>query len=170
MMRSPVVVPERAPRWPSRIGSRGWILTLAALTAVVALSIDMSLPAQPTLARGFDVDAEDAQLTLSLFMIGFAGSQIFIGYFADAWGRRRVLAGGLAVFVIAGIGCTLSPSIEVLIAFRVLQGAGAAAGPVVARAMVRDTSPPRRRPGSCRRCSPCSRSHRWSRRRSAAAC
>ncbi len=136
-----MVVPERDPRWPSRIGSRGWILTLAALTGVVALSIDMSLPAQPTLARGFDIDAEDAQLTLSLFMIGFAGSQIFVGYFADAWGRRRVLAAGLAVFVIAGIGCTVSPTIEVLIAFRVLQGAGAAAGPVVARAMVRDTQP-----------------------------
>lgn len=136
-----MAVPERVPRWPSRIGSRGWVLTLAALTGVVALSIDMSLPAQPLLARSFDVAAEDAQLTLSLFMIGFAGSQIVIGYFADAWGRRRVLAGGLAVFVLGGIGCALSPTIEVLIAFRVLQGAGAAAGPVVARAMVRDTQP-----------------------------
>jgi len=116
-------------------------LSLAALTAVVALSIDMSLPAQPVLARVFDVDPEDAQLTLSLFMIGFAGCQIVVGYFADAWGRRRVIAGGLVVFVIGGIGCAISPSIEILIACRVLQGAGAAAGPVVARAMVRDTQP-----------------------------
>ncbi len=139
MMRS--ALPEAVPRWPWRTGSRGWVLTLAALTGVVALSIDMSLPAQPTLSRRFDVAAEDAQLTLSLFMAGFAASQIVIGYFADAWGRRRVLAGGLAVFVLAGIGCALSPSIEMLIAFRVLQGAGAAAGPVIARAMVRDTQP-----------------------------
>jgi DHA1 family bicyclomycin/chloramphenicol resistance-like MFS transporter len=117
------------------------VLSLAALTAVVALSIDMSLPAQPTLASSFDVAAEDAQLTLSLFMVGFAGCQLVIGYFADAWGRRRVIAGGLVVFVIGGIGCALSPTIEVLIACRVLQGAGAAAGPVVARAMVRDTQP-----------------------------
>lgn len=117
------------------------MLSLAALTAVVALSIDMSLPAQPTLASRFDVAAEDAQLTLSLFMVGFAGCQLVIGYFADAWGRRRVIAGGLVVFVIGGIGCALSPTIEVLIACRVLQGAGAAAGPVVARAMVRDTQP-----------------------------
>jgi len=137
----PRVAVDSTPRWPSLIGSRGWILSLAALTAVVALSIDLSLPAQPTLARYFDVADEDAQLTLSLFMVGFAGCQIVIGYFADAWGRRRVLAGGLAVFVVAGIGCTISPSIEVLIACRVLQGAGAAAGPVVARAMVRDTQP-----------------------------
>lgn len=137
---APVAV-ESVPRWPSRIGSRGWVLSLAALTAVVALSIDMSLPAQPTLASRFDVAAEDAQLTLSLFMVGFAGCQLVIGYFADAWGRRRVIAGGLVVFVIGGIGCALSPTIEVLIACRVLQGAGAAAGPVVARAMVRDTQP-----------------------------
>jgi DHA1 family bicyclomycin/chloramphenicol resistance-like MFS transporter len=123
------------------VGSRRWIATLGALTAVVALSIDMSLPAQPVLARRFDVDAEDAQLTLSLFMLGFAGAQIFIGYLSDAWGRRRVILGGLTLFVLAGIACAVSPSIEVLIGFRVLQGAGAAAAPVVARAMVRDTQP-----------------------------
>ncbi|MBA2544536.1 MAG: multidrug effflux MFS transporter, partial [Deltaproteobacteria bacterium] len=135
------MVPERLPRWPSEVGSRRWIISLAALTAMVALSIDMSLPAQPALASQFDVDAEDAQLTLSLFMIGFAGAQIFVGYLSDAWGRRRVILGGLTLFVIAGIACTASPSIEVLIAFRVLQGFGAAAAPVVARAMVRDTQP-----------------------------
>jgi DHA1 family bicyclomycin/chloramphenicol resistance-like MFS transporter len=129
------------PRFPSLVGSRPWIAALAALTAVVALSIDMSLPAQPTLAARFAVDDEVAGLTLSTFIIGFAGAQIFVGYLSDAWGRRPVLIGGLVLFTLAGIACTLSPSIELLIAFRIVQGVGAAAAPVVARAMVRDTQP-----------------------------
>jgi DHA1 family bicyclomycin/chloramphenicol resistance-like MFS transporter len=128
-------------RFVATIGSARWIATLAALTAVVALSIDMSLPAQPTLARRFDVSSETAQLTLSLFMLGFASAQVFAGYLSDAWGRRRVMVGGLALFTVAGVACAVSPTIEVLLACRALQGAGAAAGPVVARAMVRDTQP-----------------------------
>jgi DHA1 family bicyclomycin/chloramphenicol resistance-like MFS transporter len=131
----------RAPGAPLVIGSTRWIATLAALTAVVALSIDMSLPAQPTLARRFEVDAGTTQLSLSLFMLGYAVAQVVVGYLADAWGRRPVLVGGLALFTAAGIACALSPSIEVLLGCRVIQGVGAAAGPVVARAMVRDTQP-----------------------------
>jgi DHA1 family bicyclomycin/chloramphenicol resistance-like MFS transporter len=123
------------------IGSRRWIATLAAATAIVALSIDMSLPAQPTLARTFDVPDEVAQLTLTLFLIGFGCAQLVAGYLSDAWGRRRVMCGGLALFVAGGIACALAPTIEVLIASRVIQGIGAAGAPVVARAMVRDTQP-----------------------------
>jgi DHA1 family bicyclomycin/chloramphenicol resistance-like MFS transporter len=128
-------------RAPSRIGSARWIATLAAMTAVTALSIDMSLPAQPTLASTFDVSSETAGLTLSIFLIGFALAQLITGYLADAFGRRRVILGGLALFSVSGVACALSPSIEVLIACRAMQGIGAAAAPVVARAMVRDTQP-----------------------------
>ena len=130
------------PRRPTAIGSKAWIATLAALTAVVALSIDMSLPAQPTLAETFDVPSETAQLTLSVFLFGFGCAQLVVGYLADSWGRRPVLLGGLALFTLGGIACAVSPCIEVLIACRVLQGIGAAGPPVVARAMVRDTQPP----------------------------
>jgi MFS transporter, DHA1 family, multidrug resistance protein len=130
-----------ARRYASEVGSRRWIITLASLTGLVALSIDMSLPAQPTLATTFHVSAEIAALNLSLFMIAFAGVQIFIGYISDAIGRRRVMLAGLSVFTLAGIACAVSPSIEVLLVLRAIQGAGAAACPVVARAMVRDTQP-----------------------------
>ena len=128
-------------RAPSRIGSARWIATLAALTAITALSIDMSLPAQPTLAATFNVSSATAQLTLSVFLIGFACAQLITGYLSDAFGRRRIMLGGLALFTLSGIACALSPTIETLIAFRALQGIGAAAAPVVARAMVRDTQP-----------------------------
>jgi MFS transporter, DHA1 family, multidrug resistance protein len=128
-----------APRFAATVGSRRWIATLSTLTAVTALSIDMSLPAQPALAHTFDVPEETAGLTLSLFMVGFAAAQLVVGSLSDSLGRRPVMIGGLALFVFAGIACSLSPSIEALLAFRVVQGAGAAVGPVVARAMVRDT-------------------------------
>lgn len=126
---------------PQTIGSRAWILSLAALTAVVALSVDMSLPAQPTLARELGASDATTQLTLSTFIVSFALVQLLTGFLADAWGRRRVLVGGLAVFVLASIACAAAPTIELLVACRILQGAGAAAAPVVARAMVRDTQP-----------------------------
>ncbi|MBS1121075.1 MAG: drug resistance transporter, Bcr/CflA subfamily [Deltaproteobacteria bacterium] len=135
------MMPRMPPRFATVVGSMRWIISLAGLTAVVALSIDMSLPAQPTLARTFGVSSETAQLTLSLFLIGFALAQLVVGYLSDAWGRRRVILGGLAMFSVASIACAASPSIEVLLACRVLQGVGAAAAPVVARAMVRDTQP-----------------------------
>lgn len=116
-------------------------MTIAAMTGVTALSIDMSLPAQPTIAAALEVNAETAQLTLSLFMIGFAVAQLVVGYLSDAWGRRRVLLAGLTMYAVTAVACAASPNIEVLLACRVLQGVGASAAPVVARAMVRDTQP-----------------------------
>ncbi len=115
------------------------MLTLGAATAITAMSTDMSLPAQPTLARAFEVSADAAQLTLSLFLIAFAVAQILVGYLSDVLGRRPVMIGGLAVYVAASVGCAASPSFGVLVVCRVLQGMGAASGPVIARAMVRDT-------------------------------
>jgi DHA1 family bicyclomycin/chloramphenicol resistance-like MFS transporter len=123
------------------IGSRSWVAALSAMTAVTALSIDMSLPAQPTLAAVFEVSSETAQLTLSVFLVAFAAAQLFTGALSDRLGRKRVLVSGLVLFAISGVACSLAPSIEVLLACRALQGFGAAAGPVVARAMVRDTQP-----------------------------
>lgn len=127
---------------PSVVGSRRWVITLAALNAVTALSIDMSLPAQPTLATAFGVSAETAALNLSVFMLAFAATQLFIGYVSDAIGRRPVMIGGLIVFAVAGVACAASPTIELLLVARAVQGAGAACCPVVSRAMVRDTQPP----------------------------
>jgi DHA1 family bicyclomycin/chloramphenicol resistance-like MFS transporter len=124
------------------IGSKRWIVALAALTGTTALSIDMSLPAQPTLARIFAVPPETAQLVLSTFLLGFAFAQLVAGPVSDALGRRRVLLAGLALFTLAGAACAVTGSIRALLACRVLQGIGAAAASVVARAMVRDTQPP----------------------------
>jgi DHA1 family bicyclomycin/chloramphenicol resistance-like MFS transporter len=125
----------------ARIPSTRWILTLSALTGVTALSIDMSLPAQPTLARALGVGPDTAQLTLSLFLAAYAVGQLAFGYASDSFGRRRVLLAGLTLFTLGGVSCTLSTSIGPLLVSRMVQGFGAAAAPVMARAMVRDTQP-----------------------------
>ncbi len=118
--------------------SRLFILLLGSLTAMTALSIDMSLPALPLLAKTLQIPADRAQLTLSLFLLGFALGQLVVGPASDRFGRRPVLLLGLLGFAITGVGCALSQSIEALILWRFLQGATACVGPVLGRAVVRD--------------------------------
>jgi DHA1 family bicyclomycin/chloramphenicol resistance-like MFS transporter len=119
-------------------GSRGFIVLLGALTAITALSIDMSLPAMPTLTAVFAAPTERTQLTLSVFLLGFAASQLVYGPLSDRFGRRPVLLFGLAIYTAGGIACALSPSMEALIAARFLQGLGAAVGRTLGPAIVRD--------------------------------
>lgn len=118
--------------------SRGLIFLLGALTGLTALSIDMSLPALPTLAQVFGTDADRAALTLSMFLAGYSVSQLFYGPLADRYGRRPPLLVGLALFAVSGIGCAAAHSMGQLIWWRLLQGVGACAGPILARAVVRD--------------------------------
>jgi DHA1 family bicyclomycin/chloramphenicol resistance-like MFS transporter len=118
--------------------SRSLILLLGALTGLTALSIDMSLPSLPTLMAAFGTSADRAALTLSAFLIGYSLSQLFYGPMADRFGRRPPLLVGLALFTAGGIGCTFAGSIGELIAWRLVQGVGACAGPIIARAVVRD--------------------------------
>lgn len=108
------------------------------MTALTALSIDMSLPAQPVLQRLFHAGVAPVQLTLSLFLLGFAVGQIVCGPLSDRRGRRPVLLAGLVVFALAGLCCAATPSLPLLIACRFVQGLGASVGPIIARTVVRD--------------------------------
>lgn len=118
--------------------SRPHTLLLGGLTGLTALSIDMSLPAMPQLQKIFNVDVAAAQLTLSLFLLGFAVGQLLCGPLSDRWGRRPVLLGGIALFSFAGLLCALSPSLTMLVLARCLQGVGASVGPILSRAIIRD--------------------------------
>ena len=118
-------------------------LAIAALVALGPLSTDMYLPALPTLARVFAADSGQVQLTLSLFLAGFAIAQLVYGPLSDRYGRKPVLMGGLGLFLISSIACALATHIETLIAFRFLQALGGSAGPVLGRAMVRDIHGPK---------------------------
>jgi MFS transporter, DHA1 family, multidrug resistance protein len=118
--------------------SRAFVVLLGALTALTALSIDMSLPALPRLAAVFATTPDKAQLTLSVFLIGFAIGQLAYGPISDRFGRRPVLLFGLVVYTLAGIGCALAGSIDQLVLCRLLQGVGGCVGRVMGPAIVRD--------------------------------
>lgn len=122
-----------APARPWRI-----VLLLGSLIALGPLSIDLYLPALPGLADDLDVGPSSAQLTLTGVLVGLALGQLLVGPLADIYGRRRPLLLGISAHVVASLLCAAAPTIEVLHALRVLQGAGAAAASVVAMAVVRD--------------------------------
>ncbi len=113
----------------------------ALLTALVALgpiSTDLYLPSLPAMARSFGAPVGEIQLTLSVFLAGFAAAQLVYGPLSDRLGRRPLLLAGLSIYVLASIACALASSVDGLIAARFFQAVGACAGPVLCRAVVRD--------------------------------
>ncbi len=118
--------------------SRGFIVLLGALMMVNSLSIDMTLPALPAIGDALGAAPDAVQLTLSLYLVGYAAGQFVVGPLADRFGRRRVLLVGLSIYAFATVACAASPTIDFLVAARVIQGIAACGGPVVVRAIVRD--------------------------------
>ncbi|MDO2950951.1 Bcr/CflA family multidrug efflux MFS transporter [Aeromonas simiae] len=113
-------------------------LLLGALAGLTPLAVDMYLPAIPSLARDLATSIDGAQLTVSAFLGGFAVGQLFYGPLADSFGRRPVILTGLIMFAIASVGCAQADTLAELLAFRMLQAAGGAAGSVVVNALLRD--------------------------------
>ncbi|MCC5811107.1 MAG: multidrug effflux MFS transporter [Ectothiorhodospiraceae bacterium] len=119
------------------------VLVLAAVAALGPLATDMYLPALPAIGQALGAGADEVQLTLSVYMAGFALAQLFCGPLSDRLGRKPLLIGGLAIFSLASLLCALAPTIEILLAGRFLQALGGATGPVLGRAAVRDLYQPR---------------------------
>jgi DHA1 family bicyclomycin/chloramphenicol resistance-like MFS transporter len=111
---------------------------LALLSSFTPLSIDLYLPALPVIAVDLHGTAGDIQLTLSAFMLAFGFGQIFYGPAGDRFGRRPVILGGVAIYVVTSIGCAFAMEASHLVLARFLQGLSACGGVVLARTMVRD--------------------------------
>lgn len=126
-----------------QLASLSTTILLAAAVALGPLATDMYLPALPELGNAFAADTGQVQLTLSLYMTGFALAQLICGPLADRFGRKPIMLGGLLLFALASVGCALAESIEGLVACRFLQALGGSAGPVLGRAAVRDIHSPR---------------------------
>ncbi len=118
--------------------SRAFTWLLGAQSTMPPLSIDISLPALPSLGAALGASAGAAQWTLSGFLLGFAFGQLVLGPASDRFGRRPVVIAGLAAYAVAGLAAAAAPSIGALVLLRLLQGLGACAGVVVSRAVVRD--------------------------------
>ncbi|MFA4913285.1 MAG: multidrug effflux MFS transporter [Burkholderiaceae bacterium] len=118
--------------------SRGFILLLVMIAAVSPLGINLYLPSMPGMARMLQVDYASIQLTLSVYIAAIAVGQLIVGPISDRYGRRPVLLGGLATFVVGSAICMLAPNVGTLIAGRVIQALGGCAGIALSRAIVRD--------------------------------
>ena len=113
-------------------------IVLGLLAAVGPFAIDMYLPALPTIAADLNATTAATQMTLMSFFVAFGLSQIVYGPVSDMVGRKAPLYFGLAIFTIGSIGCAVSPTVEALIFFRLVQGIGAASVMVIPRAIIRD--------------------------------
>ena len=118
--------------------SLGFTLLLGALAALPSLAIDMGLPALTALGMSFNTSSAATGLTLSLFMAGFASAQLIFGPVSDRYGRRPVLFIGCGVFALANVMCTIAPSINALILWRLIAGVGAGAAAVLEMTIVSD--------------------------------
>ena len=111
---------------------------LGALTAIGPMSMDIYLVSVPSMTEAFHTTVSQVQLTLSVYMFGFAIGQLVYGPLADGFGRRPALIGGLVIYVIASLVAALAATIETLIVARLFQSIGMCSGVVVSRAIVRD--------------------------------
>lgn len=125
-----------APTRPSLSRAMPWILLL--LTVFGPISMDLYLPALPALTRELEATTSIAQLTVTACLIGLAAGQLLAGPASDQYGRRRILLIGVVAYVLTSLLCALSPSIELLILARFVQGLAGGVGIVIAQAAGRD--------------------------------
>jgi DHA1 family bicyclomycin/chloramphenicol resistance-like MFS transporter len=120
------------------VGGRRLLIVLGALMAFGSIATDMYLPALPTLGAVLHAGPGQIELTLSGYLVGFSLGQLLWGPLGDRYGRRGPIAVGLVLFAVGSAGCALSGTAAQMTSWRVVQAVGACAGPVLARAMVRD--------------------------------
>ncbi|HHL3633508.1 multidrug effflux MFS transporter [Neisseria polysaccharea] len=116
--------------------SLSFLLILSALMAFTSLSTDIYLPAMPTMEKQLGGNSE---LTITGFLTGFAIAQLIWGPISDRIGRKLPLFIGMVLFVIGSVGCALSESMSAVVFWRIFQAIGACVGPMLGRAMIRDS-------------------------------
>src|SRR6201996_7204045 len=130
---------DRQPSVTSELArSKLMLMLLVVMTGIAPISLYMLVPTLPVLAKTFDSPISLAQMTVSMYMVGIALSQIIMGALSDRFGRRPVLLGGMSLMGAASAACGFAENLPQLIAARFFQALGGASGMVISRAIVRD--------------------------------
>ncbi|GAA3094892.1 multidrug effflux MFS transporter [Rhizobium viscosum] len=138
---TPTHKPHTENQGSARIGMGfvEFVVTIAIMTASIAMAIDSMLPALPNIGHSLGVTSNnDAQLVIGVFFLGFGASQIIFGSLSDAFGRRNILLGGLACYMVGMFAAAATGSFEMLLIMRFVQGIGGAAVRITTMAIVRD--------------------------------
>ncbi|MDR6907168.1 DHA1 family bicyclomycin/chloramphenicol resistance-like MFS transporter [Agromyces sp. 3263] len=116
-----------------------WLPTLLLLLTVFGpISMDLYLPALPALTAQLGAATSVAQLTITACLVGLAAGQLVAGPLSDRFGRRGILLIGILAYIVTSALCAISPTIELLIAARLVQGLAGGVGIVIAQAAGRD--------------------------------
>ncbi|KVL94085.1 multidrug effflux MFS transporter [Burkholderia stagnalis] len=122
------------PQW-------GWLLLLMLVVCLPRVTIDAYLPSLPAMADALHGTDAQLQLTLTLYMVGYALSMLVSGPLSDRYGRRPVLLGGLCLYVAASVACALATSVPAIVCARIFQALGGCSGTVIGRVIVRERFP-----------------------------
>jgi DHA1 family bicyclomycin/chloramphenicol resistance-like MFS transporter len=114
------------------------LLTLTITCSLGQVASTIYVPSVPAIASALETSVSRVQLTFVAYLAAFAVSMLVLGPLSDRYGRRRTMILGISLSTLGSIACTASPTIELLIAARVLQGIGLSGGMVVGRATIRD--------------------------------
>lgn len=122
------------PQW-------GWLFLLMLVVCLPRVTIDAYLPSLPAMADALHGTDAQLQLTLTLYMVGYALSMLVSGPLSDRYGRRPVLIGGLCIYVVASVACALATSIPAIVCARIFKALGGCSGTVIGRVIVRERFP-----------------------------
>ena len=134
LIKPSVTAPEKDPHFESVAN----VVLLSLILGMVAYATDMYLPAFPAIGKAFGASPPTVQLSLSVFLYGNAAGQLFFGPLSDRFGRRPILLYGLVAYTVATFACAFAKDISSFLVFRAIQGAAAASGPVLIRALIND--------------------------------
>lgn len=130
-------MPEKSLTVPSAV-RRSLPTLLLLLTVFGPISMDLYLPALPALTADLGAVTSVAQLTVTACLVGLAAGQLIAGPLSDRFGRRGILLIGIALYIATSALCAISPTVELLIAARFVQGLAGGVGIVIAQAAGRD--------------------------------
>jgi MFS transporter, DHA1 family, multidrug resistance protein len=120
------------------LGSKGLVVLIGLLSAFVPLSMDLYLPALPSMSTYFNVSADWINWTLTAFLIFYALGTLVWGPLSDHFGRKPILVAGLVLYILSSVCCAIILNVKGLILCRIFQAIGGSASGTVATAIVKD--------------------------------